>query len=229
MRLIVTNLVIAISILFSIGGAFNVGMTGFWMATPFMLFLSFLTFKKNRMVFVSSLFFILVCIVINLTIYKNMLVFPILKKGVQIEVINDSLYRKFSDESGSFIKPSDVYINEPTQEQKDALNSFLNNDTSSSIEISDSAIVTQDNTQVIFKLKKEEKIVIKRVYNFGGIDSTNINYLVTELGNMSEKEIEKGNIRIIPDIPIQSKWSRYLGNLMYWPVFPIALITVLKQ
>ncbi len=219
----------SVSVLFSLGGAFNVGMTGFWTAVPFMVLLSFLTFKKNRIVFVYSLVFILVCITINLTIYKNPFVFPVLKNGVQIEVVSDSLYRKFSDGSGSFIKPDDVYINEPTKEQKDALNNFSNSDHSSSIEISDSAIVSHDNMQVVFKLKKEQKLTIKGVHNFGGIDSTNMNYLVTELGNMSEEEIEKGNIRITPEAAVQSKWSRYLGNLMYWPVFPVVILTMFNK
>lgn len=224
-KTVATNVSIVISILFSIGGAFNVGMTGFWMAVPFMIFLGFLTFKKSRTIFVSSLVFILMCITINLTIYKNSFVFPVLKKGVQIEVVNDSLYRKYSDRSGSFIKPNDVYINEPTKEQKDALNNFLNSEDSLSIETSESAIVMQDNKQVIFKLKKGQKIDISGVYNFGGIDSINMNYLITEFGNMSDEEIKKGNILITPTAPVQSLWSEYLGDLMYFsPIFPIIII-----
>ena len=188
-------LFIAAAILFSLGGAFNVGMTGFWLAVPFMICIAFLSFKKGRIVFLASIIFILVCVVINLTIYKNPFVFPILQKGVQIEVVNDSLYRKFSDGSGFFTKSDDV---------------------------------SKDNMQIIFKLKKSQKIDIIKIYNFGGIDSTNHNYMVTEFGNMSEKEIEKGNIQITPKVLVQSNWSKYLGNLMYWPAFPIFLLTLFK-
>lgn len=227
-KLTLTNLLIALSILFSIGGAFNVGFTGFWMAVPFMLLLGFLTFKKSRIVFVYSLGFILLCVIINLTIYKNPLVFPVLKKGTKIEVVNESLYRKSSDESGSFIKADDIYINEPTQLQKEALNNFLNNYSSSSLEISDSAISTKNNIAIIFKFRKEQKIDIKGVYNYGAIDSSNANYLITKFGNIGEDAVRQGNIRVLPNTPIQSNWSKYLGNLMYWPVFPIILLTGFK-
>ena len=229
MKPTITNVLIGISILFSIGGAFNVGMTGFWLAVPFMVLLSVLTFKRSRNAFTASLIFIILCILVNITIYKNPLVFPVLQKNAQIEVIDNSLYRKFSDGSGSFVMPNDVYINEPTKEQKDSLSAFLNDENAMSIEVSDSAIITQNNTQTIYKLKKGQKIEIEKVFNFGGIDSTNENYLVTKFGNMSEGEISKGTIKITPQSPVQASWSKYLGNLMYWPVFPIAITTMFKQ
>ena len=48
MKQILINLLIITSILFSLGGAFNVGMTGFWLAVPFMICIAFLSFKiKN--------------------------------------------------------------------------------------------------------------------------------------------------------------------------------------
>ena len=158
-KLTLTNLLIVLSILFSIGGAFNVGFTGFWMAVPFMLLLGFLTFKKSR---------------------------------------------------------------------KEALNNFLNNYSSSSLEISDSAISTKNNIAIIFKFRKEQKIDIKGVYNYGAIDSSNANYLITKFGNIGEDAVRQGNIRVLPNTPIQSNWSKYLGNLMYWPVFPIILLTGFK-
>lgn len=218
-----TNLLIVISVVFSLGGAFNVGMSVFWMATPFMLLLVILSFKRSRKDFVFSSIFIVICITINLTIDKNPLVFPVLREGTQIEVLKNSLYRSFSDGSGSFIEGKVIHINELTTEQRNQLDSFLKDDRASSMQISDSTIVSSDNIQTIYKLKAGQRFSVLGVYNFGGIDSQNQNYLVTALGHVGEDEIQKGNIRIVPDVPVQSKWSKYLGNLMYWPVAPLLL------
>ena len=40
----VVAIAVVISIIFSLGGAFNVGGTGFWMSTPFMASLVLLSF-----------------------------------------------------------------------------------------------------------------------------------------------------------------------------------------
>lgn len=227
-KLKLTNLLIVVSLVFSLGGAFNVGMSGFWMAAPFMLFLVVLSFKRSRKFFVFSSIFVVICIIINLTIDKNPLVFPVLREGTQIEILKNSLYRSFSDGSGSFIEGKDIYINEPTTEQRDQLDSFLKNDRMSLMQISDSAIVSSDNIQTIYKLKAGQRFSVLGVYNFGGIDSENQNYLVTALGRVGEDEMQKGNIRIVPDVPVQSKWSKYVGNLMYWPVAPLLVLTALR-
>lgn len=221
------HLLIVVSLVFSLAGAFNVGMTGFWMATPFMVLLLVLSFKKSRKDFVFSSIFVVVCIIINLTIDKNPLVFPVLREGTQIEILKNSLYRSFSDKSGSFIEGKDVYINEPTADQQIKLDSFLKDNNVSSMQISDSAIVSSDNIQTIYKLKAGQRFPVLGVYNFGGIDSQNQNYLVMALGHVAEDEMQKGNIRIVPDVPVQSKWSKYFGNLMYWPVAPLLLLTAL--
>ncbi len=215
-----TPLFIAVSIIFSLGGAFNVGMTGFWMATPFMLLLVVLSLKRSRGYAVLSSVFVVICIIINLTIDKNPLVFPVLREGTQVEISKNSLYRKFNDESGSFVKEEDIYTNKPTTEQQNQLDSFLKDDGASSTQISES-----DSIQTIYKLESNQRFPILGVYNFGGIDSKNQNYLVTIFGHVAEDEIREGNIRIIPDVPIQSRWSKYFGNLMYWPVVPIRLLT----
>ena len=220
------DLIIIISFIFSLGGAFNVGMSGFWMAAPFMLSLLVVSFKRSRRFFVFSSIFIVICVIINVTIYKNPLVFPVLQEGTEIEISKDSLYCSFNDGSGLFIEEKQIYINEPTIQQRNQLDSFLKDDRVSSMQISDSAIVSSDNTQTIYKLKAGQRFLVLGVYNFGGIDSTNQNYLITKLGHIGEDEVQKENVRIVPDMPIQSQWSKYLGNLMYWPTFPLMLLTI---
>ncbi len=220
---------IIISILFSLGGAFNVGTTRFWMSVPFMFILILLSFKRNIKYGIATIIFIIVCIIINLTIYKNSFVFPILKSGVSVEIQKDGLYESFSDGSGSFVDEKNIYINKPTQEQQEQLDNFLKDDSLSLIKIVDSATVSSDDIITIHKVKAGQKLPILRVFNFGGIDSQNQNYLVTELGDINEDEIEKGSIIITQNTLVQSKWSKYLGNLMYYPLVPILFLNFINH
>ena len=101
---------VIVSIVFSLGGAFNVGMTDFWMATPFMLLLVVLSFRSRRKYCRAlSIVFVVVCIAISMTLYKNPWVFPVLREGTQVEVLKRSLFRSFSDGSGSFVEANDIY------------------------------------------------------------------------------------------------------------------------
>jgi len=227
MKLNLKNIVAAISILFCIGGAFNVGMSGVLFAVPFMFLLGFICSGTSRGFF-ASLAFILACFIINSNIYKNSFVFPILKNGVEIVVTHDNLFLKPSEGSGIFVEPGDAMLESLYKpETKYILNDFLKDGTSSSMEIPYGAY-SSENFHLI-KIKKDKKLKINGVYNFGGIDSENKNYIITEFGRVSEEEINKGNIKTVPDTPLQSKWSVYLGNLMYWPVLPIALLSIFNQ
>lgn len=218
---VATVVAVVISAVFSLCGAFNVGETGFWMATPFMAFLIIFSFRSGQKYHkMFSIVFIAVCIAISMTLYKNPWVFPILQEGTQVEVLKKSLYRSFSDGSGSFVEANDIYINTPSAEQQSELDSFLQDDNASSMQVND---VMSWSDKTIYKLKAGQRFPVLGVYNFGGMDSENRNYVVTALGHMSEDEIQEGNMRIVPDLPIQSQWSKYLGNLMYWPV-PVLLV-----
>jgi len=224
MKLNLKNIFLAVSIIFCIGGAFNVGMSGVFFAVPFMFLLGFISSGTLRGFF-ASLAFILACFIINSNIYKNSFVFPILKNGVEMVVTHDNIFLRYSDGSGLFLEPGSVIHNNVIQAEKnEILNDFLKDDSRSSMELPDGSDIRQ-----LIKFKKDQKIKIKGVYNFGGIDSENRNYIVAEFGRVSEEEIEKGNIKITPDNPVQSKWSVYLGNLMYWPMLPIALLSIFNQ
>ncbi len=95
-------------------------MTGFWLAVPFMIILLFLSFPKSLTYKIASTLFVTVCIGINLTIYKNPLVFPGLSGDKEIEIAKNSFYESYSDKSGRFIaSEKDVYINEPSEAQKE--------------------------------------------------------------------------------------------------------------
>ncbi|QQS15898.1 MAG: hypothetical protein IPK84_00830 [Candidatus Moraniibacteriota bacterium] len=226
---VVTVVAVIISAVFSLGGAFNVGETGFWMATPFMAFLIIFSFRsgqKYRKMF--SIVFIAVCIAISMTLYKNPWVFPILQEGTQVEVLKDSFYRGFSDGSGSFIERKDVYPDRPTAEQKNQVDVFLEDNQMSSIQIRDEMFIPSA-LKTIHKLKAGQRFPVLGVHNSIGTNWKSRNYLVTALGHISEDEIQEGNIRIVPDLPIQSQWSKYLGNLMYWPVSVLLVQSYVRE
>lgn len=211
-------IVVIVLVVFSLGGAFNVGETGFWMATPFMASLVILSFWSGQKCYKAlSAVFITVCIVTSMTLYKNPWVFPVLQERTQVEILKGSFYERFSDGSGAFIERKYVYLDRPTAEQKNQIRAFLENDQMPSIQILDTMFVPSE-LKTIYRLKAGQRFPVLGVHNFIGTNWKSRNYLVTALGHMSEDEIQEGNIRIVPDLPIQSQWSKYLGNLMYWPI-----------
>lgn len=216
----VVAIAVVIAIIFSLGGAFNVGETRFWMATPFMALLIILSFRSSQKYCRAlPIVFITACMAISMTLYKNPWVFPILQEGTQVEVLKDSFYERFSDGSGFFVEANDIYISVPSAEQQSRLDSFLQDDDAFSIRLDDA--ISGIGSEAVYRLKAGQRFPVLGAYNFGGIDSENRNYAVTALGHMSEDEIQEGNIRIVPDLPIQSQWSKYLGNLMYWPILAL--------
>lgn len=52
--------------------------------------------------------------------------------------------------------------------------------------------------------------------------------VITEVGRFSSSDVNY-NRYIGLNKPIQSTWSKYLGNLMYWPIFPFVAITTFNK
>ena len=187
-----------------------------------------LSFSKDISYRVCSVLFVIICITINLTIDKNPFVFPVLSGDKKVEIVTTGLYRSFSDKSGDFVTKENLYINKPTGYQQKQLDEFLQDESTNTIKMSDGAFSGADHIQTVYKLKSGQKLNILGVRNFGGIDSTNQNYIVTDIGQFSQRDIDNGLIKISTK-NIQSKWAEYLGDLMYWPVFPILLISSLRN
>lgn len=155
MKLKLRNIGSAISILFCIGGAFNVGMSGIFLATPFMFFLCFINSVTFRSFF-TSLAFVIACAIINNNIYTNSFVYPILKNGVELVVTHDNLFLTYESGSGLFLEPGSAILNNVIQaEKKEILNDFLKDNARYSMKITDGS----DNRQLI-KFKKDQKIEI---------------------------------------------------------------------
>lgn len=92
-----------VSLLFVLSGAFNYGFSRFFMAIPFMALVLWLARKAfaNRQVSLASVAFCLLSLVVNLTLERNPLVFPILNDGY-VKVNQDGYLQIFSDGSSGF-------------------------------------------------------------------------------------------------------------------------------
>lgn len=219
-------ILVILCIPFIVSGALNVGLTGFWFATPFMVAIILLATKLGAKWRSLSIYFVTFCILFSLTIYYNPLVFPVLWAGEKIEIVKDSLYQSFSDSSGGFTEKEYVYGNWPTPDQQKQLNNFLLNDSITSLTIIDNN-GTPEQGHVLYKLKAGQKLSIKRIYNFGGVDSTNKNYLLSDIGSFNQEDIDKKYIKINTGT-IQAPWSIKIGDLMNWPGYVLLGIRRLK-
>lgn len=214
---------IVVSIIFCLGGAFNVGDTRFWFAVPFMLLLAVLSFKTNVPFGVYSFFFISICLLINLTLFKNPLIFPVLLG--KVEIVKDSLYM-----DDQFVSSEGLHKNKMTPAQEKNLDSFLTDEKVDSVYIRDIYDISQvpiGNNRKLYKLKAGQKLDIKEIKHIGRTESEDENYIVTSLGYFDQKQINDGDIKTFSK-NIQPTWTKYPGKLMYYPILLFVTPSVLS-
>lgn len=211
------------SAVMSLGGAFNVGWSSFYLATPFMAFLVYKGYKRGTSFFVVSIIFILACITVNKTLEKNSFVFPILKGG-EATVLKDGFQRTFEDGSGGFIAFENLTINEPSDYQQKVFDEFRNDPTRTKLKYYDSFPVT------ITKIKQGEVYKVVGIFHQTGDFSDDIS-IITEVGKFRVEDMDKNSrtYSIQANKPLQTTWSKYLGNLMYWPIFPIVIMSAFNK
>lgn len=202
------------------------GMSDFWMATPFMLTLILLSFHKSIKHGACACIFVAACILINVTIYKNPLVFPVLQGDIKVEILKDSIYVKYGDGSGSFVQigsyPGDYSLSFLEEKEKQLLNEFLSNENATTTVIKERTLKYYDDSYGLYKFKAGQKFRILGVKNDGGIDSKNETYVLTEAASFKQSDIDKGIIQL--PVKVQSTWSVYLGYLMAWPMTVLSLL-----
>lgn len=193
-------LAIIVSVIMSLGGAVNTGFSGVFLAIPFMVFLAYVGYKINKYLFTIVILFIIFCFVINKTQDSNYFIYPILKDG-SATVLQDGYQHTFLDDgSGSFQISSTTLSCAGCGEER----------------------VTHLNVGEVYK--------VIGVYHENGDFADKIG-VVTEIGQFSSSNIDhadKGHA-INLNRPIQSEWSKLLGALMYWPVFPFLAITAFNK
>ena len=85
---------------FVILGAFNIGIL--LVASPLFILISRYGLKSKKM-FWSSICLVIVCLLINMTIEKNPLLFPVVRGGT-VKILEDGYLATYSDGSGGFSK-----------------------------------------------------------------------------------------------------------------------------
>lgn len=194
-----------IGILFILGGAVNNGFSRFFMAIPFMILVSLISkiWLKNDKLFYFSISLIILSIATNLTQTKNHFLYPILSDGY-IEILKDGYHIEFSDGSGSFI----------TEEEKNNEHQIL------------------PENIIYTRLSKGDKFKVTGIKITHPEFGTNIN-LTTNIGRFSTYDYQPINaeqsLNIKINKEIQTEWSSKLGLLMLWPLFPVMLLSALKN
>lgn len=209
------------SAIMSLGGAFNSGWSSFYLAIPFMAYLVYKGYKSGTSFFVASIIFVLACIAVSKTLEKNSFVFPVLKGG-EVTVLKDGFQRTFQDGSGGFVAFENLTTNKPSNEQQKVFDDFKTDPTRNKLEYYDSF------TSTITKIKKDEKYAVTGLFDQTDDLSSTVS-IITSVGKFRIEDIDSksATYSIKLNKKLQTTWSKYLGNLMYWPVFPILIMTVL--
>jgi hypothetical protein len=216
-------ILIVVAVIFSLGGAVNSGWSSFYLAVPFMGYLIYQSYKKSILILSLSVLFVIVCIVTSKTLVKNPLIFPVLRGG-EVTVVRDGFQRTFYDGSGGFIPFEELTVNEPSESQKKIFDDFVTNSEQKSLTYFDSFNIT------VTKIKKGDIYKVTAVYHQTADFTDNIS-VVTEIGRFRLEDFRPESSRYSVDInkQIQTSWSKYLGNLMYWPIFPIVALTAFNK
>jgi hypothetical protein len=149
---------------------------------------------------------------------SNPLIFPIVNDGT-VTIAKDGFYRAFDNGSGSFTEYENITMNKPNPEQLAILEKFILDRNAKKVTISDTAI--SRGLLTITKLAKGDVYPVTGIYH-EGFDLGEYQSVRTSVGSFPLSDIMEGNV--IPNKPIQSRWSKILGNLMYWPLGPFVLI-----
>ncbi|TWX45739.1 hypothetical protein [Colwellia hornerae] len=203
---------IVLSITFILGGAVNIGATGLVFAMPFIFILFnkldyYQKFTKNITIVILSI----ICVFFVWNKPQNSLIFPHL--NTEIEISAEWAYARISDSTyHPLIAPE--HINSWKTDMKSEPDYILR------LTVSEKNIFAVMNrveiTHEMFATRL--RIIFK--------DSSGKMYSITPKALI--KAVAIGSIKSIDLQGIenfQSTWSHYLGNLMFWPVFPVLLFS----
>lgn len=202
--------VYVISLIFIVSGALNLGFSGFWMATPFMVLAIHFSKKliENRKLYWFTVIFSIGAIFFNITIEKNPLIFPILIDGY-VEIQRDGYQVTYDDGSGGF--------RDHKQDEIQCIGCGPR--TYTKVEKGD-----------IYKVEG-----IKIGHPDFGIDIR----VLTEIGEFGEHNFDQSDVssRLYHDengeLPVKlnknvTRFGQNTGILMMWPVFPMMLLSFMQ-
>lgn len=106
----IINVIYLISVIFITSGAVNFGFTRYYLAIPFMIVAFIISLrKKNRKLMIVTLILCLSAIVINYTLEKNPVVFPILSHG-SVTILADGYITNFGGNTYYFMANETSHI-----------------------------------------------------------------------------------------------------------------------
>lgn len=220
---------IILSVIMSLGGAVNSGWSKFTWAIPFMICLVYLAYKQSKSLLLVSIVFVVLCITISKTQDRNPFLYPIISGG-EVTIMQDGFQKTYHDDgSGGFTSYERITLNQPTKDEKKQLEDFKSDHTIRSLTMRDRAMETSipgAGMMIITKVSKGDVYKVSGVSHSYGDFSEHLN-VRTSVGQFTYNDIRDSLVTI--NKPLQSEWAKYLGNLMYWPVFPILGFSLLAN
>lgn len=215
---------LVVSVVMSLAGAVNSGFSYFFMAVPFMALLVVLSRRYGVKYRNAAIVFITLCILVSVTQSHNPLLSPILSGGTAT-ILQDGYFVLYPGGGGLFYTESEIrskFITNPKNPMDAArVEQFINDPGTKNLVSIKYPNDGLDRTKVdIIKLKKGEVYpVIGIEHNHGDFgDHINVD---TSIGQFYHNDLfplpQDGESAIALNKPVQSRWSRNLGNLMIYP------------
>ena len=199
---------LAVSLLFILSGAVNVGLTGFLFAGPFLI--AFFILIKNYDKKYKYSLITLVAIVCAFFIWNkpyNKIIFPYI--GSKAEVVSGWAYVKTSDSNHfHLITP-------------ESINSWQ--DESDNINILELVVIDKNLQLTMDRVESKYPSLVLTLYIFF-TDSNGVNYSIypeTLIKAIAVGDIKSDELKGVESF--QSTWTKYLGTLMVWPILPMVV------
>lgn len=203
---------IVLSIIFILGGAVNIGATGLVFALPFIfILLNKLDYYGKLIKKITIIIMVIVCMFFIWNKPQNAFIFPHL--SAEIEIPAEWAYARVSDSTYHPLIPPERISSWRTDMESEpdyilwlsvSEKNFIA--TMNRVEVSHEMFVTR--LRIIFK------------------DTSGKMYSITPkdlIKAVAIGSIKSSDLKGIENF--QSTWSKYLGNLMFWPIFPILLFS----
>lgn len=203
---------IAMSIIFVLGGAVNIGATGLVFALPFVVYLFYklnyygASVKKTTLITLS-----IVCTFFLWDKPKNPLIFPYL--GAEIKIPAGWAYMKTSENTSlTLVPPERINYWKKNMESDPGYILWL--------KVSNkSTIATMSSVEITYVMNLTRLHVVFKDAS-GKLFNITPKELIKAVAISTIKSKDLQGVE-----SLQSPWSQYLGNLMFWPSLPFFLFS----
>ncbi len=224
----VNILLLSISIVFMAGGAVNNGFSGFFFAIPFMILFLFQLRHFTLIQVMGILCLVLVLLIpLRWNQPENKLLYPYL--GSVVEFQKEWGYEHYEDSHYTSLVPPKYAATSFDDEGRLLDIPTATRDTPTTMRMVRMEVSTADfgmQLKPIFEDSQGQRFSVYSRELFEGIDEGNV--VSNDLKKVNRKPVLLGGFTENSD-PLQSRWSQYLGNLMYWPMAPVIIYTEMEM